>query len=81
MNFIKKWLTVPKSNETRLAEAIALWEVRWESRYGPYYSEVQPEMEVFTSENEAFAFAEALKNAFRLTKTTSGNKVHVKLRN
>ena len=73
-----KWLRVPSSHDTRLIEAVQLWEVRWESRSGKYLSDTQKEMEAFTSKQEAEAFATSLKNAFRLIRHTSGDSVSVR---
>jgi hypothetical protein len=72
-----KWLTVPASNDTRQVEAVQLWEVRWESRYGKYSNDTRPEVEAFTSQDEADKFADALRAALVLLRTTSGTKVTV----
>lgn len=73
-----KKITVPETNATKEVDAIQLWEVRWDSRYGQYISDVQPEVEAFPSEEEANEFKEALVNAFKLIKHTSGNTVTVR---
>lgn len=39
-----KWLTVPETNATKQVEAVQLWEVRWKSRHGEYYSDTRPEI-------------------------------------
>ena len=52
-----KWLTVPFTNETKQEKVIQLWEVRWQSRYGEFSEDTRPEIEAFTSEEEARAFA------------------------
>lgn len=76
MSWLTKWITVPESNATKQVEAIQLWEVRWNSRYGSYSCDTQPEMEAFPTEAEAREFAQALVNAFKLVRNTSSeNKV------
>jgi len=72
-----KWLTVPFTNDTKQVETVQLWQVRWMSRYDEYSFATRPEMEAFTSEVEADAFALSLKRAFDLIKHTSGNYVTV----
>jgi hypothetical protein len=71
-------LIVPESNETKEVDVAQTWEVRWESRHGEYSGDTQPEMEVFTSREEAEAFAQSLRNAFQLIRHSSGT--HVALR-
>lgn len=73
-----KWLTVPKTNETRQQQSVQLWEVRWTSRHGEYHMDTRPELECFTSAEDAEAFAESLRNAFAIIRTTSGNRVTVR---
>ena len=58
-------------------EVVQLWEVRWHSRHGEYSGDIRPEVEAFTSEADAEEFATALRNAFALTRTKSGNGVTV----
>lgn len=77
----KKWLRVPKTNETQLIEAVRLWEVRWTSRQDKYAADTRPEMEAFTSSEDAHAFAKSLEQAFRLIRHTSGNYVSVQAAN
>jgi hypothetical protein len=76
LNF--KWLRVPVSNATKDVEAVQLWEVRWTSRHGEWQGSTKPELECFTSLEEAEAFAEALRNAFALIRHTSGNTITLK---
>lgn len=78
MKLFSKKLTVPNSNETKQVDAVQLWEVRWQSRYGEYHTDTQPEMECFTSEIEAKAFAESLRAAFKLIRHTRGNDVEIR---
>ena len=53
------------------------WGVRWQSRHGGFSGDTKPEMRVFTSEKDAEEFADALRDAFRLIKHTSGTCVSV----
>jgi hypothetical protein len=53
------------------------WEVRWTSRYGAFASDTKPEMKIFTTEEDANQFADALRDAFKLIKTTSGTGVSI----
>jgi hypothetical protein len=78
MKILTKFLTVPASNEVREIEVAQLWEVRWTSRDGSYSGETQPEMEGFPSRQAAEEFAESLRNAFALIRTTAENKVTVR---
>lgn len=77
MALFSKNLTVPSDNSTSQIEAVQLWEVRWVSRYGEYHNNTRTEVEVFTSQEAAEHFAEALKNAFKLIRHTSGNSVQI----
>jgi uncharacterized protein YeaC (DUF1315 family) len=72
---IFKFLTVPWTNKTKKVQAVQLWEVRWESRYGEMGSDTRPEMEAFSSEEEARKFKSSLENAFRILRHTSGTRV------
>ena len=72
-----KKLTVPFTNWTRQVEAVQLWEVRWRSRHGQYCSDTQPEVEVFTSPEDAHAFADSLRNAFRLIRHSDGDTITI----
>lgn len=73
--FFKKTIRVPETNDTKVVESVQLWEVRWNSRYGEFSSNIQPEIEVFTSEEKAKEFQKSLLNAFKLIRYTSCNKV------
>jgi hypothetical protein len=77
MNLLYKWLTVPKSNEVTQKQAVQLWEVRWRSRHGDFHADTRPEVECFTSEQEAEDFAQALRQAFALIRHRSGNRISV----
>lgn len=72
-----KKLTAPKTNETKQIDAVQMWEVRWRSRQGEYSGDTRPELEAFTSEEDAKAFAESLKAAFRLIRSTNGTRVEL----
>lgn len=72
-----KKLTVPFTNQTKEVDAVQLWEVRWTSRHGEYSSDVRPEMEGFTSPEEAHEFSDALRNAFKLIRHTSRTTITV----
>ena len=74
-----KNLITPKTNETKNTIAVKLWKVRWQSRYGSFNGDTQPEMEAFTSEEDAKEFAKSLEAAFRLIRHTSGNKVVISI--
>ena len=73
-----KWLEIPFTNKTKSIEVPQLWEVRWTSRHGSFNSDTQPEMEAFTSQEQADDFAKSLANAFKLIKHTSGNTITVR---
>ncbi len=73
-----KKLTVPATNETKQVDAVQMWEVRWRSRNGQYYTDTKDELECFPSEAQAKYFAAALKAAFKLIRHTSGTSVSVK---
>lgn len=77
MQIFTKFLTVPETNATRQIEVAQLWEVRWRSRFGKYNGDTRPEVEAFASEEEAKAFATALRQAFTLLRHTSGTDVTV----
>ena len=72
---IFKFLTVPWTNKTQKVQAVQLWEVRWKSRHGEFSSDTRPEMESFSSEEEAQYFKASLENAFRILRYTSGARV------
>jgi hypothetical protein len=74
--FTKK-LVVPENNETKEIDAVQLWEVRWISRHGSFHHDTRQQLEAFPEESEARAFAEALRNAFKLIRHTSQDRVSV----
>jgi hypothetical protein len=75
MTFNIRSLFIPSG--LRRVDAVELWEVRWRSRYGEYFGDTQDECEVFPIEADAHAFAQALRDAYKLLKHTSGTKVSV----
>lgn len=72
-----KDLLVPRSNELKTVKAVQLWEVRWMSRHGEYYMDVRPEMEAFSSEQEAVDFKVSLEQAFKLVRMTSKTRISI----
>jgi hypothetical protein len=72
MRLFKK-VVIPSGEQSELL-AYESWSVRWNSRSGECFHETRPESEVFTSKEDAYEFAEAIKDAFRLLKY-SGSKV------
>ncbi len=75
MNLFKE-LSIPNAQKEALI-AYESWVVRWKSRHGQYGSDTKDEFEVFTTEKDAEKFATQLKEAFKLIKHSSGNKVEV----
>jgi len=73
-----KKLFVHETNSTKEINAVQLWEVRWKSRYNEFFSGTQPEVEIFTDEQTARDFKQALEQAFRLLRHTSGTRVTLK---
>lgn len=62
--------------------AVQTWEVRWTAmRQGiaHQYPSLRPEIEVFTSEADAIAFADSLAAAFKLVKCTNCTEVTVRI--
>lgn len=75
MNFFKK-IFIPNGQKEPVT-AYETWVVRWRSRYGQYVSDTQDECEIFTTKEDAEKFAIQLKEAFKLIKHSSGNRVEV----
>ncbi len=74
-----KKATIPESNETKEVERVQLWYVRWvalEAILSTIYDEVET-LEAFTSEEEAEAFAESLRQANTLLKHHPRHKIIV----
>lgn len=75
MNIFKKiMISSGKKEELKSYET---WSVRWTSRYGSYYNDTTPEMELFKTKEEAGKFACELEQAFKITKNLYENKVKV----
>ena len=75
MNLFKK-LWIP-TGEKQTVTAYETWVVRWRSRHGQFHHDTQDECEIFTSKQDAEKFADQLKEAFKLRKLSSGNRVEV----
>ena len=74
---MKLWFkkqTVPATNETREVDAVQLWRVEWRSRHARYHdsslADPRQEVECFTSQEQAEAFAVSLRQAFKLLRFT-----------
>ena len=76
MNFIRKWLSAPSGEQVKLA-AVELWYVRWYSRHGEWSHSVEPEVEAFTSYEDAKHFKQELEAAFELIRHSHGNWVDI----
>lgn len=76
MGFFKKTITIP-SGEKADVQAYDVWHVRWTSRHGEYSHDTRPEVEAFTTQEDADRFATELKTAFRLIRHTRGIGVTV----
>jgi len=74
MNLIKMFFRDRTEISVNVAEA---WEVRWFSRYGQYYGDIRPEIRIFVTKHEANEFADALRDAYRLIRHSSGVGVSV----
>jgi hypothetical protein len=74
MNWFKKSLP---SGETSDILIVKTWEVRWTSRSGQFHSDTRKELAVFTDETMANHFKQALEDAFKLIKHSSGTKVTI----
>ncbi len=72
---------IAPSGETVELESVETWTVRWNSRYGGYSGDTQPEVEIFLSKRDAEHFRDQLKAAFSLIRHTSGTKVVVQRNN
>jgi hypothetical protein len=66
--FTRKEKKLPTNETTDAQSCVQLWQVRWESRWGAFNSDISPEIEAFTSKEEAEQFADSLKDAFALLK-------------
>jgi len=65
-------------DETEMSvDVIETWEVRWYSRHGEYLRDTKPEVRLFPSKEGAKSFSNALSDAFKLIKHTSGNSITI----
>lgn len=67
MNLMKLFF---RSKELTSVDVAKTWEVRWQSRYGPWHDHTRPEVKIFTNYKDAKEFKDALEDAFKLTKYT-----------
>lgn len=74
--FKRKTIKVPADGEKSL-EALQIWTVRWKSRYGNYSDQTRPEVEIFTSEEDAKAFKNAIEKAYALIRHSYGTEVSI----
>ena len=77
---MKNWfknLLIPSGEKTTVV-AYNSWIVRWRSRCGEYSGDTKLEAEIFPSEQDAYKFAEQLKESFKLLRY-SGNPTEVKV--
>lgn len=58
-------VSVP-SGETVELEGLETWQVTWNRRYGEWNGNISPVGKLFTNEDDARAFANALADAFEL---------------
>lgn len=70
MGFLKKNKKIRDSQTTEL-ETIQLWEVVWHSRHGGFSRDIKRQVEVFTSEEQAKEFYQAVIDAYSLLKYTN----------
>lgn len=75
MNIFRK-LFIPSGEQEEIL-VYESWIVKWESRKGQHSGDVDKEMEIFTSKEDAEKFAEQLRKAFKLIRHTSGTHVKV----
>jgi hypothetical protein len=71
-----KWTTI-RNGETVDVKAHRTWTVRWTSRHGQYSSDTRPEVEVFTTLEDAERFATELAAAFKMVRHTWGTYITV----
>lgn len=70
MNIIKK-IFMP-SGEQKAVDGLRSWMVKWKSYNDTWstYAKLEDETEIFIKEEDAKAFAEELRKAFRFTKSS-----------
>lgn len=73
--------SIQRDQESKTWQAVRVWEVRWQSRHGEYSSSLSPEVEVFTTLEQAKQFEQAIKDAFALLRHRgTGTEVSVQER-
>lgn len=75
-------IDVPVSNETREQVVAGTWLVRWpeikdDTIISPRVELGEPQVEVFATESEAGQFADALRNAYTLTRCAAAKWIKV----
>ena len=75
MNLFKK-IFIP-SGKKESVTSYESWVVRWRGRFGQFHGDTQDECEVFTTQEDAEKFATQLKEAFKLIKHSSGDKIEI----
>lgn len=78
MSFFKRKVEVPNPEEKIELEGVQLWRVDWISRYDNWSYSTRKETEVFTSEEDAKKFRDALKEAHKLIRN-AGSETRVKM--
>lgn len=66
-----------RDEQTMQVDVAEVFEVRWQSRHGEFSYATRPEIRVFAKEKDAISFRDALRDAFRLIKHTSGTEVSI----
>lgn len=69
----KRTIQVPAYNDTKPVEVAQLWLVRWSSGNSTYVSHSLPQVEAFTSQQEAEDFKQSLLNALTLLRYRPGD--------
>jgi hypothetical protein len=72
-----KKVAAPASNDQQQLVAVKLWYVRWFARRGEYSSDIFECLEAFPLKEDAIAFADSLRAAFKLLRHTSRVEVEV----
>lgn len=67
-----------RDKQVESVDVFECWEVRWRSRHGGYKGDTRDEIRVFPSKKDAISFGQALEDAFRLLKHTSGTHITLK---
>lgn len=75
----KKKIDIP-TGETREAEAVRLWSVRWMRRTGKWHNDLEQACEMFFNEQDAKDYKEALLDALNLLRNASKIERNIELR-